>query len=280
MKYLLLIISLFIYSNSTTSQTIIINEIDTDQTGSDTAEFIELYDGGIGNTSLNGMILAFINGDNKQVYFKIDLSNYNTNSEGYLVAGNQSITNRSHTFSDGKLQNGPDAVALYKCKSSDIPLDAVYILDNLIDAIVYGTSQSIHQDLLPLLNAGQLIVNENMNNLITTQSLQRIPNGSGGALNSNTYNAETPTPGYSNSISTNLENSKLNLSNTIYVSKNFLQIPDKAVKSFTISNIHGLIIYSGLNNQAINIGFIQRGIYLIETKNQDGLIRIQKLLIN
>ena len=41
---------------------IVINEIDSDQTGTDTLEFVELYDGGVGNVSLNGNTLVLFNG--------------------------------------------------------------------------------------------------------------------------------------------------------------------------------------------------------------------------
>jgi hypothetical protein len=41
---------------------LIINEVDADQTGTDVAEFVELYDGGIGNTDLTGLVLVLING--------------------------------------------------------------------------------------------------------------------------------------------------------------------------------------------------------------------------
>ena len=47
---------------------IFINEVDADQTGADTGEFIELYDGGVGNTPLDGYVLVLINGSNLQSY--------------------------------------------------------------------------------------------------------------------------------------------------------------------------------------------------------------------
>ena len=43
---------------------IVINEIDADTPSTDDAEFIELDDGGIGNTSLDGFTLVFYNGSN------------------------------------------------------------------------------------------------------------------------------------------------------------------------------------------------------------------------
>ncbi len=37
----------------------IINEVDADQTSTDNAEFVELCDGGVGNTPPNGFVLVF-----------------------------------------------------------------------------------------------------------------------------------------------------------------------------------------------------------------------------
>ncbi|MCO6511569.1 MAG: hypothetical protein J5I65_12325, partial [Aridibacter famidurans] len=41
---------------------IVINEIDSDTPGTDAAEFVELYDGGTGNTALDGLVVVFFNG--------------------------------------------------------------------------------------------------------------------------------------------------------------------------------------------------------------------------
>ncbi len=46
-------------SSSPVATHIIINEVDADTPGIDTAEFIELYDGGTGNTNLSGLTLVF-----------------------------------------------------------------------------------------------------------------------------------------------------------------------------------------------------------------------------
>ncbi|MCA9997625.1 MAG: lamin tail domain-containing protein, partial [Anaerolineales bacterium] len=41
---------------------ILLNEVDSDTPGTDTAEFIELYDGGSGNTNLTGLVVVLFNG--------------------------------------------------------------------------------------------------------------------------------------------------------------------------------------------------------------------------
>ncbi|MCP4295084.1 MAG: lamin tail domain-containing protein, partial [Proteobacteria bacterium] len=43
--------------NATSYGAIVINEVDADTVGTDSAEFIELYDGGAGDTDLSGLTL-------------------------------------------------------------------------------------------------------------------------------------------------------------------------------------------------------------------------------
>ena len=64
---------------------IIINEIDYDQVGSDTAEFIELFNSDINSVVLDGYTLDLINGTNGAVYNSFDLSGFSIAAIGYLV---------------------------------------------------------------------------------------------------------------------------------------------------------------------------------------------------
>ncbi|MBQ0740129.1 lamin tail domain-containing protein, partial [Aquimarina celericrescens] len=100
---------------------LVINEIDADTQGADALEFVELYDGGAGNTSLDGYILVFFNGSNNQSYATYDLTGFTTNANGYFVIGNADVANVSITFSGNGLQNGADAVALYKTEAANFP---------------------------------------------------------------------------------------------------------------------------------------------------------------
>jgi len=63
---------------------IIINEIDYDQPGSDTAEFIELFNAGTSTISLNSYSISLINKTASAVYRSIDLSGFNINANDYL----------------------------------------------------------------------------------------------------------------------------------------------------------------------------------------------------
>lgn len=182
--------------------TLVINEIDADTQGADALEFVELYDGGAGSTSLDGYILVFFNGSNNQSYDTYDLTGTTTNANGYFVIGNADVANVSITFPGNGLQNGADAVALYKTAAANFPNGTAVTTDNLVDAIVYDTNDSDDAELLVLLNAGEPQVNEDEKGDKDVQSLQRFPNGSGGLRNTTTYTQAIPTPGSTNTNAT------------------------------------------------------------------------------
>ena len=182
---------------------VIINEIDSDTPGSgvDTAEFVELYDGGAGNTPLDGLVVVFYNGNGDVSYAAFDLDGFHTNASGYFVIGNPGVPNVDVTFDPGPagfLQNGPDAVALYAGNATDFPNGTPVTTTNLQDAVVYDTDDADDPGLLVLLNVDQPQVNENGGGDGPNQSSQRCPNGAGGARNTSTYLQATPTPGVAN----------------------------------------------------------------------------------
>jgi endonuclease G len=185
---------------------VMINEVDADTPDSDTAEFIELYDGGSGNTPLDGLVVVLYDGGltpftGNKVYAAFDLTGKSTDAHGYFVLGNPGVANAGLTFDPGQfglLQNGPDAVALYVGTASDFPLGKVVTTGNLLDAIVYGTDDPAPANLMSLINSGQKIVNEDATGSGTTQSSQRCPNGMGGFRNTSPYYPGAPTPGAAN----------------------------------------------------------------------------------
>jgi len=179
--------------------TIVINELDSDQTSTDTQEFIELYDGGVGNVSLTGYILVFYNGADatNRSYRTIDLTGKTTDANGFFVVGNAGVTpTPGITFPDNTLQNGADGVGLYFAAASAFPNNTVPVAGDsrLRDAIVYGTGQATDTDLIDILTPGQIQANENENSAGTTQSLSRRPDG-GAPYQSQLFVAQTPTPG-------------------------------------------------------------------------------------
>lgn len=67
---------------------LVINECDADQAGTDTAEFVELYDGGAGNTALDGYVLVFYNGSVDLSCAAYDLDGSSTDASGFFGIGN------------------------------------------------------------------------------------------------------------------------------------------------------------------------------------------------
>ncbi|MCB9133981.1 MAG: ExeM/NucH family extracellular endonuclease [Anaerolineales bacterium] len=181
---------------------IVINELDADQVGTDGAEFIEFYDGGVGNMPLDGLVIVFYNGSNDLSYFSQDLDSYATNADGYFVmcgnAANVPNCDLDVNPNTDLIQNGQDAVALYMGDASSFPTNTPVTTLNLLDALVYDTSDPDDPGLLVLLNPGQPQVDENGGGSGTTQSNQRCPNGSGGQRNTDTYTQQLPTPGSMN----------------------------------------------------------------------------------
>jgi hypothetical protein len=177
---------------------VIINEVDSDTPGTDVLEFVELYDGGIGNTPLDGLVVVFYNGNGDVSYASFDLDGRTTDANGYFTLGNSAVAGVDLIFNGNLLQNGQDAVAIYEADATDFPNGTAVTTAHLIDAFVYDTNDADDPGLLVLLNSGQPQVDENGGGSGDTQSSQRCPNGTGGARNTNTYRQFAPTPDAAN----------------------------------------------------------------------------------
>lgn len=179
-------------------QTVLINEVDADTPGTDAAEFVELYDGGAGSTPLDGYVVVFYNGSNDLSYAAFDLDGLSTDGDGYLVLGNAGVPGVDVVFAGNFLQNGQDAVALYLADDADFPNGTAVTTADVVDALVYDTSDADDPGLLVLLGPGEPQVDENANGDGDIESNQRCPNGSGGLRNTSSYAQHSPTPGFAN----------------------------------------------------------------------------------
>jgi len=182
---------------------VLINEVDADQVSTDSAEFIELYDGGSGNTDLSSLSLVLYNGSDDLSYLAFDLDGLTTNGDGYFVlcgnAANVANCDLDVSPDTNLIQNGEDAVVLLVGDAVDYPNDtALPAVGDIVDAIVYETGSDADSGLLVLLNAGQSVVDEGGGGDQTGHSNQRCANGSGGARNTDTYGQFTPSPGAAN----------------------------------------------------------------------------------
>ena len=164
----------------------VINEIDPDTPGSDTAEFIEIFDAP--NTPLDGYVIVLYNGSDDLSYNAFNLDGFSTDENGYFVAGNAAVAGVDMVISNGSLQNGADAVALYTGDAVDFPNDTPITLTNLVDVIVYGTNDGDDAGLLT--GFGETVQH---NDATDSTSISREPDGS------ETFSSVfSPTPGASN----------------------------------------------------------------------------------
>ena len=71
---------------------VLINEINVEQPGDSSKEFIELYDGGRGNVPLTYLSLVLFNGhyDDKS-YSTFDLDGYSTDDRGYFLIASERV---------------------------------------------------------------------------------------------------------------------------------------------------------------------------------------------
>jgi hypothetical protein len=170
-----------LFSFSTSHAALVINEIDYDQSGTDSAEFIELFNNGSGSLVLDGYRLDLINGADVSVYSSIDLSGMNISPMSYFVICGDSITvancNLGVSPATNLIQNGaPDGVALF---NGNVLLDSM-TYEGTIAAYTEGVATTV--------------VDSNL----FAMSLARIPDGVDTNDNSDDFASGCLTPGSPN----------------------------------------------------------------------------------
>lgn len=142
--------------------TVIINEVDYDQDGTDNAEFVELYNPGASDFSLANLSLVFINGSNNEQYRAVDLS---TLSGGMLPGNGYLVID----LPSNGIQNGaPDGLAVVNTMTEAV-LDALSYEGEITEAQVDGFSGTIN-----LVEGNAATVSDSNS---VTGSLSRIPSG-------------------------------------------------------------------------------------------------------
>ena len=179
---------------------LVINEVDCDQTSTDTGEFVEIS-AGIAGVDLSGYVLVLYNGNGDRVYGQRQLAGV-TNDEGLLLVGPSGFAPEPQITWGGasnQLQNGADGVGLHQGDVADFPGGEGVSAEGLIDAVVYGTSDGADAGLLDgLFGAGNALgsqLDENANRNKDTESIQRCGEA---RLDSTGWNVTAPTPGASN----------------------------------------------------------------------------------
>ncbi len=178
---------------------LLINEIDYDQPGADTAEFVEILNAGHGAVVLEGYELVLVNGSSGAIYDTVDLSAHETLNAGqYLVVSAATVTVPPDALRldfgtpDNHLQNGaPDGLAL---------------VDSLAGAVVDRLSYEgpITAVVLPGVGTVSLVegtVLTDVDSSSEVASLCRLPNGARtGDHETDWVVCSTPTPGAANQL--------------------------------------------------------------------------------
>ncbi|MBJ6759422.1 Ig-like domain-containing protein [Myxococcaceae bacterium JPH2] len=180
---------------------LLISELDADQVGTDTKEFVELSTG-VPGVNLSGYVLVFYNGANNQSYLAVDL-NTTTDAGGRVVVGNTGAMTPAPllTFANGLLQNGEDGVAVYQNTAASFPNNTAVTATRLIDALVYNNAATplatglLNALLWPVGDARRVQANENATSSKDTVSIQRC---GAGRRDGRVFSVAVPTPGAAN----------------------------------------------------------------------------------
>lgn len=192
----ILLFGLSLYITQFSFGQIVINELDCDSPGAENMEFIELLSE-TPNFPLDGYLVVFFNGStsgNNSSYFTVDLDGLTTDINGLLLIGSNSVSPvPQFLIAENVIQNGADAVAIYQASDFDFPEETVATIDNLVDVLLYDTSDSDDQDFIDIFSADPRFenieqINEGPGN--NPNSIQRFVDMAGVV----TYTSTTPTP--------------------------------------------------------------------------------------
>ncbi|XP_066545408.1 uncharacterized protein LOC136712633 [Amia ocellicauda] len=176
----------------------LLNEVNADTPGAaEDAEFIEIWHPAGRRVSLDGIWLLLFSGHNNQHYRQFSLYGYFTDAQGYFILGSHRMTPQpSFPLPSNMVQNGPDAVALYRSlQGPPMPAEKGAIpTDGLLDAIVYRQRGSDKQTrgLSDALTPWQIPLFEDSSFSSGDESLSRC--GSLKPLDLSAFRVTVPTP--------------------------------------------------------------------------------------
>lgn len=226
MKILVSSLLFFVFC-TLSAQVLVINELDSDNPSTDTAEFVEIKSQ-TPNFSTDGYILVFFNGStsgNDSSYLVVDLNGYTTDNNGLLVIGSAGVGPFPQLLiSENLIQNGADAVAIYQDSPTAFPEGTMANITNLIDVLIYDTSDPDDLGLIDIFNDDPNFA-----------SITQINEGSSGSANSiqrnndGSYFTATPTP-------RRLNDGSGNPINPITISVSDIQIDEGASLEITFTS--------------------------------------------
>ncbi len=153
---------------------LVINEVDYDQVGTDTGEFVEIYNGGLDPVDLAPLALVLVNGATSREYARVALSG-TLAPRSYAVIANAGVTVpmgvRRFPMANETLQNGaPDGVALINTATRAM-IDAISYEGPMSAATITGVSGTVS------LVEGTVLATSVADSNTVVGSLVRVPNG-------------------------------------------------------------------------------------------------------
>ncbi len=282
----LLVVSLaFIKSNG---QGLCINEIDYDQPGTDSAEFIELYNRGTSPENLGDYTVILYNGTSSSpgIYDSIPLPAQVLNPGDYFVICNGGglvpNCNMVHGAVSNMIQNGsPDAVALRDNNTMTV-----------FSAVSYEGNCNP-----PYINGNGVPLAQSDTGSTPFVGISRFPDGADTGDDSTDFNRGCITPGHPNVDSSTGCLSPISVQNMI-VENGIAVYPNPSKGLVTISSINPLFNsckvtvvnmlgnavasygYSDLNkrDKTLDLSMLDKGIYLIRFKSEK-TVYTQRLIL-
>jgi imidazolonepropionase-like amidohydrolase len=175
---------------------LVINEVDYDQVGSDIGEFVEIFNGALTPVDLSTVVLVMVNGSNSREYARVALSGMLAPG-AYAVVANAGVTLPAgvarFTIGNDTLQNGaPDGVALISTASGTL-IDALSYEGPMGAATITGVTGTVS------LVEGTVLATTVADSNMTANSIARLPNGSDTDDAATDWRlSATPTPGAAN----------------------------------------------------------------------------------
>ena len=203
-----------------------------------TSEFVEIYDGGAGNTDITGLVVVMFNGGDDLAYKDVSPTG-STDGTGFYVIGDAGVTNLDLSWGAFDLQNGPDAIALYVGAESDFTSASPPTTDGLVDVLFYGSSDDA--TLRAALGNSALIAAGDGSN-----SLSRSPDGTGGFL------VQASTPGAINDVTAPTVTSVSGPANATYIANQNLDFTVNFSENVTV------VTTGGTPQLAVTIGSTTR----------------------
>lgn len=271
---------------------LVINEIDYDQPGVDSAEFIELYNAGSTPVNLGGYTVVLFNGNptSSTVYDSIPLPATTLNAGAFFVicsgSGKVPLCNLVRTAITNMIQNGsPDAVGIRDNVTLAL-LDVVSYEGDCLAPYVEGTG-------LPLADSDTIVADSIGGRYI---SISRFPDGDDSNNNSVDFARACATPGTANvntSANCPMPTSVFNpvapagISLFPNPSRGLVNIDLKALQSrdvqVTVNNMLGNVIMESVvkNNNGVgqlDLSDFQNGIYIVKVTSLKGQF-VQRVIL-